>query len=307
MEVVLYSGMFVVSLAALLKGADWLIGAAEEIGLAAGIPQFVIGVTIVAFGTSLPELATAIAAVQGGESGLVVSTVAGSNIANIALVLGLVAIMGNGITLEKNIWHSDIPYLWGSAFLMYFALYDRTLDAAEAVIFLLGIVIFLAYSFKPEETDVEVIRHRPGWRSWLFMLLGIVSVWIGADYTVVSITKLSEIAGIPSEIIGLSVVSIGTSLPEIIVSVNAARKGKSSIAVGNVLGSNIFNIFVVMGIPALLGPLQVSEDMISFYIPFMLALTILFGVKANNQNISRWEGAMFLLFYVYFMYYLLTN
>jgi len=305
MEVLLYSLLFAGSLVALLKGSDWLIGAAEEIGLAAGIPQFVIGVTIVAFGTSLPELATAIAAVLEGESGLVVSTVAGSNIANIGLVLGLVALMGNGIVLEKNIWHSDIPYLWGSAFLMYFALYDRTLDAIEAIIFLVGIVIFLAYSFKPEETDVAVIRHRPGWRSWVFLALGVVLVWIGADYTVFSITKLSEIAGIPSEIIGLSVVSVGTSLPEIIVSVNAARKGKSSIAVGNVLGSNIFNVFVVMGIPALVGPLEVSEEMIAFYIPFMLALTILFGVKANNQNISRWEGAMFLLFYVYFMYYLL--
>lgn len=304
MDVLLYAGLFVVSLAALLKASDWLISSAEEIGLSAGIPPFIIGVTIVAFGTSLPELATAIAAVFDGQSELVVSMVVGSNIANIALVLGLVAVFSRGIVLEKNIWHSDMPYLWASAFLIYFALSDRNLDAFEALIFLAGIVVFLAYSFKPEEVEVAIIRRRPGWRPWMFLVLGIVLVWFGADFTIHSIRELSIIAGIPPKIIGLSAVSLGTSLPEIIVSLSAVRKGKSSIAVGNVLGSNIFNSFVVMGIPALFGGLDIPEDMVSFYLPFMVALTLLFGITANNQRISQWEGYVLLLFYLYFIRYL---
>lgn len=304
MDVLLYSGLFVVSLAALLKASDWLISSAEEIGLSAGIPPFIIGVTIVAFGTSLPELATALAAVFDGQSELVVSTVVGSNIANIALVLGLVAVFSRGIVLEKNIWHSDMPYLWASAFLLYFALSDRTLDIFEALIFLAGIVVFLAYSFKPEEVDVAIIRRRPGWRPWMFLVLGVVLVWFGADFTIHSIQELSVIAGIPPKIIGLSAVSLGTSLPEIIVSLSALRKGKSSIAVGNVLGSNIFNSFVVMGIPALFRNLDIPEDMVGFYLPFMIALTLLFGITANNQRISQWEGYVLLLFYLYFLRYL---
>ncbi len=307
MDVLLYSVLFVASLAALLKASDWLISSAEEIGLSAGIPPFIIGVTIVAFGTSLPELATAVAAVLDGQSELVVSTVTGSNIANIALVLGLVAVYGNGITLEKNIWHSDMPYLWAATFLLFFALSDQSLDVFEALIFLGGIVIFLAYSFKPEEVEVEIIRRRAGWRPWFFLILGIVLVWFGADYTILAIKELSEIAGIPPKIIGLSAVSLGTSLPEIIVSLNAARKGKSSIAVGNVLGSNIFNSFVVMGIPALIGSLTIPTDIVTFYLPFMVALTLLFGITANNQRISRWEGWMLLLFYLYFIHYLVSH
>ncbi|MEN0004852.1 MAG: calcium/sodium antiporter [Bacteroidota bacterium] len=300
-EVIFYFALFAVSLAVLLKASDWFVDAAEEIGLSLGISPFIIGVTIVAFGTSLPELATGIASVLKGESEIVVSTVVGSNITNIALVLGLVAVVVKQIDLEYNIWHIDMPYLWGSAFLFWFMLKDGTYSLFEALLSILGIIVFLAYSFKSDNNSEEVIRSKANWKSYAFLLLGGVLVYLGADYTIYAITQLSELANIETEIISLSAVALGTSLPEVIVSLAAARKGKASIAVGNVLGSNIFNTYVVMGIPALVGKLTIPLEVADIYLPLMIAMTLLFGIMANNKKITRWEGIVLLMFYAFFV------
>lgn len=306
MDVILYLGLFVVSLIVLLKASDWFIDAAEEIGLSLGISPFIIGVTIVAFGTSLPELATSIASVLSGNSEIVTGNVVGSNITNIALVLGLVAIIVKQIEMEYNIWHIDMPYLWGSAFLLWFSLQDGQFSIPEAILFLVGIVVFLAYSFKSENEEdgekekVAIERSKASARSYVMLIIGGVLVWMSADYTITAIRELSKIAGIPPAIIALSAVALGTSLPEVIVSLSAARKGKTSIAVGNVLGSNIFNTYVVMSIPRFFGPFQVSPEINEFYLPLMVAMTVLFGIMANNKKITRWEGIVLVMFYVFF-------
>ena len=289
-----------VSLTVLLRASDWFVDSAEEIGLSLGISPFIIGVTIVAFGTSLPELATSVASVLDGHSEIVVSNVVGSNITNIALVLGLVAVLVGRIEQEYNIWHIDMPYLWGSSFLMWFTLQDLNFSIFEAVLFLCGIVIFLSYSIKGS-TDNNEDRERASWRSYLFLVIGSVLVWLSAKYTIEAITHLSELAGIAEELIALSAVALGTSLPEVIVSLNAARKGKTSIAIGNVLGSNIFNTYIVMSIPRFFGPLEIPVDIHSFYIPLMIAMTILFGIMTNNKKVTRWEGTVLLMFYVFFV------
>ena len=302
MDVLLYLGLFVVSLAVLLKASDWFIDAAEEIGLSLGISPFIIGLTIVAFGTSLPELATGVASVLSNESQIVVNTVIGSNVANIALVLGLVAVVVKKIELEYNIWHIDMPYLWGSAFLLWFVLMDRQVHLFEAVLFIIGIVIFLSYSFKSDHGNGEIVRSKASWKSFFMLVIGGILVWLSADYTIQSIRKLSEIAGIPPGLIAITAVAIGTSLPEVIVSLSAARKGKTSIAVGNVLGSNIFNTYVVMGVPAFFGELEIPPIITEFSLPLMVAMTILFGIMANNKKITQWEGLVLLMFYVFFSY-----
>lgn len=307
MDVLIYLGLFVVSLTVLLKASDWFIDSAEEIGLSLGISPFIIGVTIVAFGTSLPELATSIASVLEGKSEIVVSTVVGSNITNIALVLGLVAVFVKRINLEYNIWHIDMPFLWGSAFLFWFFLRDYHFSIFEAVLSLIGIVIFLAYSFKSNNEEVEIIRKKVTWRTYAVLIVGGVFVWLGADFTITAILKLSEIAGIEPELIALTGVALGTSLPEVIVSLSAARKGKTSIAVGNVLGSNIFNTYVVMAIPALIAPLEIPKGINEFILPLMITMTILFGIMANNKKITKWEGLLLLLFYVFFVVELFTS
>jgi len=300
MEVFLYIGLFVISLAVLLRASDWFVDAAEEIGLSLGLSPLIIGITIVAFGTSLPELATATAAVLQGQSEIVISTVIGSNITNITLVLGLSAVVSRVITLEYNIWHIDMPYLWGSAFLLIFVVLDLEVSRFEAVLLLLGIVVFLAYSIKGEASGQEVERVQAGWRAYLMLLVGGVLVWLGARYTILAIEQLSQIAGVSSDIIALSAVALGTSLPEVIVSLSAARKGKASIAVGNVLGSNIFNTYVVVGLPALFGDLVIPEKILAFYLPLMLAMTLLFAIMSNNKKITRWEGFLLLIFFLYF-------
>lgn len=301
MDALLYLGIFIASLAVLLKASDWFINSAEEIGLSFGVPPFLVGITIVAFGTSLPELATSIAAVFGGESEIVASNVIGSNITNIALVLGLVVVLVKEINLENNIWHVDMPHLWGSAFILWFVLRDQQVDLLEGVLLLIGLVIFLIYSVKSNPSEEGSVKYRAAPRSYLLLVVGGALVWLGADYTIFAIQKLSAIAGIEPKVIALSAISLGTSLPEIIVSLNAARRGKTSIAVGNVIGSNIFNTYAVMGIPSFFGQLEIPTDLIQFHLPLMAVMTILFGVMSNNKNINRWEGALLLLFYVLFL------
>lgn len=300
MEILSYTLLFIVSLAVLLKASDWFIDAAETIGLNFGIPSFIIGVSIVAFGTSLPELATSIISVYSGESSIVVGNVVGSNITNIALVLGLTAFYVKDLYLEKSVWNIDLPYLLGSAFFLWFALQDQQFSLFEAILFIIAIAIFLIYSFS-NDGDEEIVRTKTSFKSVLMLLIGGILVYFGADYTILAIKKLSLLAGISTDVIALTAVALGTSLPEIIVSLNAARKGKTSIAVGNVLGSNIFNTYVVMSIPSFFGTLAIPDNIIEFSLPLMLTMTILFAVMCISMKITRWEGLFLLLFYSFFI------
>ena len=300
MTVLLYVLIFVVSLAVLLKSADWFIDSAERIGLSLGISPFIIGVTIVAFGTSLPELATSVVSVMEGESAIVAGTVVGSNITNIALVLGLTIILVGSIDLEYNIWHMDMPYLWGSAFMLFFIFRDSQVELMECLLCLAGIVIFLGYSIRSGDEE-ENVHTKVSWKQYALLVVGGGLVAVASDYVIYSITELSLLAGIDSELISLSAVALGTSLPEVIVSINAARKGKATIAVGNVVGSNVFNTYIVIGIPALIGDLEIPPSINEFFIPLMLAMTLLFGIMSNNKTITRWEGSVLILFYLIFL------
>jgi cation:H+ antiporter len=299
-------GIFVVSLGVLLKASDWFIDAAERIGLSLGVPQFIIGVTIVSVGTSLPELATSIASIYIGKSEIVVGNVVGSNITNIALVLGLTAVYSKQISLDGKMWNGDLPFLFASAFLLYFVLLDLNFTLFEAILFLFGNVLFLAYSFSSGDEE-EVIRPPLQAAVFLKLIAGGALVYFGASYTIHAISELSDIAGIDPDVIALTAVALGTSLPEVIVSLNAARKGKTSIAVGNVLGSNVFNTFAVMGVPRLFGPLVVPESVLNFSLPLMMVMTVLFGIMCVSSRITRWEGLVMLMFYAFFIVELFQN
>lgn len=302
MDFILYLLIFIVSLTVLLKGSDWFVSAAEKIGLSFGISPFVIGVTIVAFGTSLPELASSIVAVIAGESEIVVGNVVGSNITNVALVLGIVAIIGGRVKIIKDIMNTDIPLLLVSSFLMWFILIDSQVSIIEAVLLLLGLVVFLVYSFnsgKGDESDEEKVSA--DWKQYGLMILGGVLVYLGAEYTIVAISEISTQAGISPEIIALSLVALGTSLPELVVSIAAARKGNTEMAVGNVLGSNIFNTYAVMSIPRFFGTLTIPSDVLNFSLPLMIGITLLLSVMCLSRIISKWEGWMLVLIYVFFI------
>ncbi len=300
-DILLYFGIFILALALLLKGSDWFVDAAEEVGLSWGISPFIIGVTIVAFGTSLPELAASVVAVLEGDEGIVVGGAVGSNITNICLVLAVVAIYAKELRIDHSIMNIDMPYLIGSSFILYFILRDLVISLPEALFLLGGIITFLVYSFKVDEDDLELKKTKTSPKSYIMILVGGVSVYFGADYTVFSIAELSKIAGIDQEIIALTLVAFGTSLPELMVSISAARRGKTELAVGNVLGSNIFNTYVVLSIPNFFGAVAVGQGFVDFSVPFMVAITVLFYVMCHSGKISRWEGFTLLAFYGFFI------
>lgn len=288
------------SITVLLISSDKFVDSAEKVGLAMGIPSFIIGVTIVAFGTSLPELATSIASVFAGSSEIVIGNAVGSNITNILLVLGAAAVYGKGIKIDYDVMNTDIPMLFGSAFLLYFALQDFSLSSMECIVFLCALAVFLFNSFTGN-TDESVIKTKPNPKDWLIILIGSVAIFFSAKYTIYAMEGIATLMEIPVHIISITVVALGTSLPEVIVSIAAARKGKHGMAVGNVLGSNIFNTYAVMAIPGLIGDLTIPPDTMSFSVPFMIAVSVLFGIVCLSKRISKWEGYMLLIFYVFFI------
>jgi cation:H+ antiporter len=303
MDILLYSVIFVVALAVLIKGADWFIESAEKIGLGIGISPYVIGVTIVAIGTSLPEMASSIAAIYQDESEIVMGNVVGSNITNILLVLGFVAVFGKSIRINADVINVDLPILILSAFLFFFMIWDGQMTMVEALLLLVGLVIFVVNTFQSGEEDRIPVEQREKItrRSIIFLILGGIGVYFGADYTIYAISQGSKIIGVTPDYIAITIVAFGTSLPELAVSLQAARRGNTGIAVGNVVGSNIFNTCAVAGIARLFGDLIIPANIIDFGLFFMIAVTISFGVMAWSNRITKWEGGILLVMYGFFI------
>lgn len=292
--------IFIASLAVLLLASDWFVDSAEKVGLSLGISPFIIGVTIVAFGTSLPELATSIISVREGVSEVVIGNVVGSNITNILLVLGVTAVIAREIKMDFDVMDMDMPLLFGSAFLLYFALLDLEFSKFEAILFFGGIIAFILNSVTGKKSN-DLDRPKCDYKDYLKMIVGAIFVYFGAEYVIVGVEGCSSELGIDPDLIAITVIALGTSLPELVVSVTAARKGKTGLAVGNVLGSNMFNTFGVMAIPGLIGNLVIPEHILTFSLPFMIAVTILFGMISLSKRISFWEGTMMVAFYIFFI------
>lgn len=292
--------IFLGSLAVLLIGSNYFIESSERIGLSFGASPFVIGVTILAVGTSLPELSTSILSVVAESSEIVVGNVVGSNITNILLVLGLTALVGGEVWLDRDIMDTLFPLLMGSAFLLWFVLADLHFSLIEAVLFIACLVVFVHFLFRDRrDKPDEVVKA--GVPVYLILLLSGIAVYFGAEYTVEGIIGISEGLGINPSTVSLSALALGTSLPEVAVSISASRRGQNAMALGNVLGSNIFNSFAVMAIPSFFGELIIPRDVISFSLPFMIIVSAMFGIVCFNQNVNRWEGSILLIFYIFFL------
>ncbi|MCI4666731.1 MAG: calcium/sodium antiporter [Bacteroidia bacterium] len=306
-----WSIIFFVTLVTLVISADFFIKSSERIGLALGIPPFVVGVTLIAIGTSLPELITSVVAVLSKEnaSAIVPGNVIGSNITNIGLVLGVVAFRAKKIKLEFDVLKVDGPMLVGATFLLYLCLIDGNFTLFEGIVFCLGLIIYLAYIFSlrnadsPEDIpiDIEVDEaegQKFSWKEPVILLVSGLVIYLSADYNVQSIQNLANLLNIGKEFIALTAVALGTSLPELVVSLVAIRTGNVEMAVGNVIGSNIFNIFAVMGIPRLIGHIEVPETILGTSLPAVLFISILCFVVVMDRKVNRWEGLVLLLFYI---------
>jgi cation:H+ antiporter len=317
MEILQWLGIFIVALLALLKSAQWFTDSAEHIGLHYKLSPFIIGVTIIALGTSLPEISTSIISVLQGHSEIVIGNVIGSNIANILLVLGITAIAGKHLKVNKNIIMVDLPFLIASAIMLFLTTYDGQFTIIEGILSLLGLGTYLLYNAKcdhkleiEEEKAIKKLekvtkKHQNtkklSKKYPLYLLLSGTLLYFSANYTIESVVKLGEIFNIGTEIIAMSAIAIGTSLPELMVSVVAAKNGKTDIAIGNITGSNIFNALAVMGIPSLFGPLSIPTEVIYFHIPAMILITIYYVFVTMEREIFKWEGMMMVLLYAAFM------
>lgn len=303
--------IFIISLFILTKASDYFTDSAEKIGLYLGVPAFIAGVTLVAIGTSLPELVSSIFAVLRDSSEIVIGGVIGSNITNIFLILGIAAVVSKKIKLTYELIHVDLPLLVGSAFLLAVTILDGIFTLFEGLLCLGGLIIYLLYTIRTEEKyeDVEIKKEmreelkkrRLEGKTLVIFALSIFFIYLGAKYTIESVIRLSEILDIGKEIIAVSAVALGTSLPELAVSASAARKGKLEIAVGNVLGSNIFNALAVMGVPAFIGTLFIPKSMLEFGLPIMLIATLLYFFITQDKEITEWEGWLLLIFYIFFI------
>ncbi len=311
-DLIFWIGVFVVSLAILVKASDYFTDSAEKIGLFFGLPPFIVGVTIVSIGTSLPELVSSIIAVLHGSSEIVIGNVVGSNIANILLVLGVAAIMIKKIQITYEIATVDLPLLMGSTFFLAATIWDGDFSFFEGVLCLVILVIYLIYTIKVEKSGKDKVidkelkdlkREKWSWKNFIILIASTIFIYLGAKYTVESVVRLSQpdMLNIGAEIIAISAVALGTSLPELMVTISAARKGKAEIAVGNVLGSNIFNALGVMGIPALFGVLIIPSSILTFGLPIMIVSTLLFYFITIEKTVTRWEGLMLLVFYLFFV------
>jgi|AntRauTorcE11898_2_1112593.scaffolds.fasta_scaffold09386_1 cation:H+ antiporter len=333
-SVPLVVGLFVVSLAVLLKASDTFTSSMERIGLGLGISPFVVGATVVAAGTSLPELASSLLAVLANEPGIVTGSAVGSNVANVFLVLGTVSVLANGIDVDREVMRVDLPLLVASAVFLLIAAWDGVFVWYEGVLALVGLLVYLEFSISnpgrfrgpvqsvfvdqfesfgvDDATATESTEPNPepaddsdsvdvGVRTVVVAVVSLAFVVLGANYLVESILDIAAVAGVGSEFVALTAVSIGTSLPEIAVSVAAVRQGNANIAVGNVLGSNIFNAFAVMGVPSLVRSLPVSPAIREYALPVMVISSVLYIFIAQDREITRYDGLALLLLYAVFL------
>jgi len=317
--------VFVIAMLVMVKGADWFLAGAEKIGLAAGLSPFVVGVIIVGMGTSFPELISSIVATLKNVPEIVVANAVGSNISNILLIIGISAIISKRLTVSKNLINLDLPILATATVLLLGAAWDRHIGFGEALILVISYIIYLLYTvFHKDERKIEddyvilpsreerrkslnldkkngIERPKLQFKDFALLIVGVAGLLLGAKYLIDAVIKLSELFNINPGIISITAVAIGTSLPELLVSVKAAFSGKSEIAVGNIFGSNAFNALVVVGVPGLIHNSPIDEQTFLIGLPTMAVATLLFIISGISQKIYIWEGAMYLMLFIMFI------
>ena len=284
----------------LFLGGDWLVRGASQIAARFNVPPLIIGLTIVGFGTSTPELLVSLQAAFDGLPGISVGNVVGSNTANILLILGVAGIIAPPIADFLNM-RRDLFWMLGAALVMPVIIASGYVGRIEGAALITGLIIYLGLSCRamrndPTEalpSDVNLL-HAAG-----FTIAGLIAVMVGAKYLVESATIIARHLGVSEAMIGLSIVAIGTSLPELATTVAAAIKGEREIALGNIIGSNIFNILAILGLTGLIIPIPVDTRFMSFDVPVMICATLLIlGLIYVRGEISRIAGGLMILAYI---------
>lgn len=302
----------------LIFGANKLVDASSSLASKLGIPNIVIGLTIVAFGTSAPEMVVNIFAAINSNTEMVTGNVLGSNIFNVFGILGICAII-YPLTVKSNTTWYEIPLSLLAALVVVVISFDIFLDSSsknlisrsDSLILLLFFAVFLVYNFAVSKGDktyesTQILNYSIT-KSFLYILVGLCGLIIGGRLIVSSAVSIAELLGFSDRLIGLTIVSIGTSLPELATSVAAVKKKNVDIAIGNVVGSNIFNIFFVLGISGLITPIAVEKSStIDFAVNILASvLLFIFVFTGKNRSIERWEGVVFLMLYLVYLFYII--
>lgn len=312
MEIAMQLGLLALGFVLLVKGADWFVEGASKVAEKFGIPQLVIGLTIVAMGTSLPEAAVSVSAALKGSAEITIGNIVGSNIMNILLILGLTALI-KPIAVQKSTVRYEIPFvIVVSIILVALGITgDHQLRLSDGLILWALMFCYLGYllviakkggGLSGEDTPKEE-KQMPVWKMLVLIILGGVMIVAGSDVAVDAATELARIFGMSERLIGLTIVAFGTSLPELVTSVTAAIRGKADIAVGNIVGSNIFNILFVVGTSALITPVAYAPAFLADGVVCIATAVLLWLCVVRNKQLGRLGGGIMLLGYGgYFLY-----
>ena len=303
----------------LIKGADLLVDGASSIAKRLGVSDLIIGLTIVSFGTSAPELVVNILAALRGSGDIAIGSIVGSNISNILLILGVSAIILPLKVKSQTTW-KEIPLNLLAAIVLFLVVNDVLIDGAkvsaltriDGFVLISFFIIFLYYAFhiaRSEKDGIEVASKRPTWLSIIMIVVGITGLTYGGKWVVDSAVDIASALGLSEALIGLTIVALGTSLPELATSAVAAYRGNTDIAVGNVVGSNIFNIFWVLGISSAIRPITFNPDINTDIIIFIGATVLLFifSFTGGHHQVTRKEGVQLVLAYLVYMVFLVLR
>lgn len=303
----LQAGILIVGFVFLVKGADWFVEGSASIAKKLGIPQLIIGLTIVAMGTSMPEAAVSITAALHQNAGITIGNVVGSNILNVFVILGVTALITN-VTVQKSTLKYEMPFMLGITVVMLICgMTGGTVTFAEGVLLWVLFIVYLGYLFvmarKGTDEDESNTPIHPVWKCLLLMVIGGILVVKGSDFAVSGASEIARYFGMSERFIGLTIVALGTSLPELVTSVTAARKGNAGIAIGNIVGSNIFNILFVIGTTALICPVPFERKFVVDVAVAILAAVVLWAGTVKHKELRKSCGIVMLLCYAgYFAY-----
>ena len=310
----------IVSLAAVVKGADWFLGSVEAVGRRFRLPPFVLGVLLVGFGTSLPELATSISSIASDNHNVAIANIIGSNMANILLILGISTFFLGTIRFKKDLINLDLPHLFCVSVLFGLLIIDGNLSFYDGLALATGFVVYLLYSLSQKSPGGQrqglwqVVRklfnrssaspagkapaEKHFGRSLLLMCVSIVILAAASRLAVESMLNIANIVDLAVEVVTFVTIALGTSLPELLVTFKALRKGKGDLVLGNIIGSSVFNILLVGGVAALIHPQLIDGAVLGWSLVGLMTATAVLVFNGITKNIHVWEGVIFILIYI---------
>lgn len=303
--------LLIFGIVVVLKSADWLTNGAVGLATKLGISQIVIGLTIVAIGTSMPEFFVSIVSAIKGTPDLAVGNIVGSNIFNVLLIVGVAATVAP-IAIQRATVRRDIPIAIVASIILTFMMLDDNISRIDALILFAAFIAFIWITLRnskndTNEKDASTEKVIPTWKSVLFIIFGLVGLVLGSNIFVDNASSLAHGWGISDAVIGLTIVAGGTSLPELATSAVAARKGDSGIAIGNVLGSNVFNILMILGLTGIISPMHIQNITYIDMAVMVISMALFWLFSFTKLRVERWEGCVLIACFLGYITWLVSN